>query len=72
MKKKNTEAETAKNSSMDITLPLIREMDIAKVLIQVCEHLSKRTELHIHFIINSTVVGNDLNNSNIAITVGDV
>jgi len=38
--------------------------EITQVLVQVCEQLNKKTELHIHFIINSTVVGNNVIGSN--------
>jgi phosphoserine aminotransferase len=45
--------------------------EITQVLIQVCEQLGKKTELHVHFIINSTVVGNNVTGNNNDIVSGN-
>jgi hypothetical protein len=41
--------------------------EISAVLIQVFEHLNEKTELHIHFVINSIVNNRDLNDCDVFI-----
>ena len=48
--------KTPSNSDYPVEIQLkqaISMPEIVNVLIQVCEHLNQKTELHIHFVINS-------------------
>ena len=66
----------AKHSNANVTLFNETEIqlkqatnlpEITQVLIQVCEQLSKKTELHVHFVINSVINNRDMNYCDIVI-----
>jgi hypothetical protein len=68
MTKRMKDCSIAKHSTNTATLshetgtfsPALNLQEITRVLIEVCEHLHEKTEMKIYFIINSTVVGNNI------------
>jgi hypothetical protein len=80
MTKEVKNASKVNNSSLSITLVHETELqlkqatslpEITNVLITLCEQLGNKVELHVNFVIQSTVYGHNLSGDYSSLVVGD-